>query len=161
VLKLGYCCLLLLLMLLIYSVHFAGLLDIQNFLSADTGISQQTGGHSFGDQLTSKSVSAMPSNVIEASTVLCSVSLWLVWVSVQSACALNTLYKCPHCACVFELVGCFLVNSVLCCVYYFPQFLNVSSGVIFRLGLDHFLPNPTVSSYRIAGNDAVECASKI
>jgi hypothetical protein len=28
--------------------------------------------------------------VIEASVVLCSVSLWFVWVSVQSACALNT-----------------------------------------------------------------------
>jgi hypothetical protein len=34
--------------------------------------------------------------VIEASIVLCSVSLSLVWVSVQSACALNTRYNCTR-----------------------------------------------------------------
>jgi hypothetical protein len=48
---------------------------VQNILSADTGISRQTEGHSFGDHLISKSVSVTPSNMIEASTVLCSVSL--------------------------------------------------------------------------------------
>jgi hypothetical protein len=56
-----------------YSVHCAGLLDVQNILSADTGISQQTEGHSFGDHLISESVSVTPSSVIEASIVLCSV----------------------------------------------------------------------------------------
>jgi hypothetical protein len=59
----------------IYSVHCAGLLDVQNILSADTGISLQTEGHSFGDNLISESVSVTPSGVIEASIVLCSVSL--------------------------------------------------------------------------------------
>jgi hypothetical protein len=34
----------------------------------------------------------MSSSGIEASIVLCSVSLWLSWVGIQSACALNTLY---------------------------------------------------------------------
>jgi hypothetical protein len=72
----------------IQGVHFAGLLDVQN-----TGISRQTEGHSFGDHLSSESVSVMPLSVIEASIVLCSVCLWLVWVDVESACALNTLYK--------------------------------------------------------------------
>jgi hypothetical protein len=76
----------------VYSVHCAGLLDIQNILSADTGISRQTESHSFGDHLISESVSVTPSSVIEASIVLCSVSLWLVWVNVQTACALNTRY---------------------------------------------------------------------
>jgi hypothetical protein len=38
------------------SVHCAGLLDVQNILSADTGISRQTEGHSFGDHLISRSV---------------------------------------------------------------------------------------------------------
>jgi hypothetical protein len=56
----------------IQGVHFAGLLDVQNILSADTGISRQTEGHSFGNHLIT------PSSVIEASIVLCSVSLWLV-----------------------------------------------------------------------------------
>jgi hypothetical protein len=46
-------------------VHFRGLLDVQNILSGDTGISRQT------DQL----VSVTPSNVIEAYIVLRSVSL--------------------------------------------------------------------------------------
>jgi hypothetical protein len=59
----------------IQNVHFAGLLNVQNILSADTGISRQTEG----DHLISGSVSVTPSCVIETSTVLCSVSLWLVW----------------------------------------------------------------------------------
>jgi hypothetical protein len=59
----------------IESVHFAGLLHAQNILTADNGISQQTEGHSFGDHLISESVSVTPSSVIEASIVLCSVSL--------------------------------------------------------------------------------------
>jgi hypothetical protein len=52
-----------------------GLLDVQNILSADTGIYQQTEDHSFDDHLISGSVSVTPSSVIEASVVLCSVSL--------------------------------------------------------------------------------------
>jgi hypothetical protein len=44
-------------------------------MSVDTGISRQTESHSFGDHLISESVSVTPSTVIEASTVLCSVSL--------------------------------------------------------------------------------------
>jgi hypothetical protein len=59
----------------LYSVHSAGLLDIQNILSVDTGISRQTEGHSFGDHLISVSVSVTPLSVIEASVALCSVSL--------------------------------------------------------------------------------------
>jgi hypothetical protein len=54
-----------------YSVHCAGLLDVQNILSADSGISRQQTGLSFGDHL----ISVTPSGVIEASVVLCSVSL--------------------------------------------------------------------------------------
>jgi hypothetical protein len=57
----------------LYSVHCAGLLDVQNILSVDTGISWQTEGNSFGDHLISESVSVMPSCVVEASTLLCSV----------------------------------------------------------------------------------------
>jgi hypothetical protein len=45
----------------------------------------QTEGQSFGDHLISESVSVTPSSVVEASIVLCSVSLWLVWVNGQSA----------------------------------------------------------------------------
>jgi hypothetical protein len=41
----------------IQGVHFAGLLDVQNILLADTAISQQTEGHSYGDHLISGSVS--------------------------------------------------------------------------------------------------------
>jgi hypothetical protein len=37
----------------IQDVHFAGLLDVQNILVADTGISWQTEDHSFGDNLIS------------------------------------------------------------------------------------------------------------
>jgi hypothetical protein len=59
----------------IHSVHSAGLLDVQNILSADTGISRQSEGHSFGDHLISGSVSVTQSSVLDASTVLCSVSL--------------------------------------------------------------------------------------
>jgi hypothetical protein len=59
----------------ILSVHYAGLLDVQNILLADTGISRQTESYSFGDHLISESVSFMPSSVIEAYTVPCSVSL--------------------------------------------------------------------------------------
>jgi hypothetical protein len=61
-----------------YSVHFAGLLDVQNILSADIGISRRTEDNSFGDHLISESVSVTPSIVIKASIVLCSVSLRLV-----------------------------------------------------------------------------------
>jgi hypothetical protein len=43
--------------------------------------------------LSSEPVSVTPSSVIETSIVLCSVSLWLVWINVQTACALNTQYK--------------------------------------------------------------------
>jgi hypothetical protein len=49
-------------------------------------------GHSCGDQLISESVSVTPSSVIGASIVLCSVSLRLVWINVQLACAQNILY---------------------------------------------------------------------
>jgi hypothetical protein len=62
-------------LLLIYSVHFAGLLDVHNILSADTGISWQTEGHSFSDYLISESVSVTPLIVTETSIMLCSVSL--------------------------------------------------------------------------------------
>jgi hypothetical protein len=58
-----------------YSVHSAGLLDVQNILSSDTGICRQAEGHSFGDHLISESVSVTSSSVIEASSVLCSASL--------------------------------------------------------------------------------------
>jgi hypothetical protein len=77
---------------IIQRVHCAGLLDAQNISSADTGISRQTESHSFGDHLISGSVSITPSSVIKVSIVLCSVSSWLVWVIVQSACALKTRY---------------------------------------------------------------------
>jgi hypothetical protein len=40
----------------LYSVHFAGSLDVQNILSAGTGISRKTEGHSFCDHLSSESV---------------------------------------------------------------------------------------------------------
>jgi hypothetical protein len=72
---------------------FCRLIRRPEHLTADTGISRQTDGHSFGDHLSSESVSVTPSSVIEASIVLCSVSSWLVWVNVQSACALNTRYN--------------------------------------------------------------------
>jgi hypothetical protein len=72
----------------IQGVHFARLLDVQNILSADNGVSRQTEGHSFGDHLIIGSVSIMPSSVIEVSIVLCSVSLWLLWINVQPTCAL-------------------------------------------------------------------------
>jgi hypothetical protein len=52
----------------------------------------QTEGHSIGDHLITGSVSVMPSSVIEASIVHCSVSLWLMWANVQYACSLNTRY---------------------------------------------------------------------
>jgi hypothetical protein len=55
--------------MLIQDVHFAGLLDVQNILSVDIGISRQTEGHSFGDHLISELVSVTPSSVIEASIV--------------------------------------------------------------------------------------------
>jgi hypothetical protein len=57
-----------------YSFYCADLLDVQNSLLADTGISRQTEGNSFVDHLVSELVSTPPS-VIEASIVLCSVSL--------------------------------------------------------------------------------------
>jgi hypothetical protein len=47
----------------------------EHLISRHCGISRQTEGHSFGDHLISKSVSVTPSSVIEASIMLCSVSL--------------------------------------------------------------------------------------
>jgi hypothetical protein len=44
----------------------------------------------------SGSVSVMPSIVIEASIVVCFMSLWLMWVNVHSGCALNTRYSTWH-----------------------------------------------------------------
>jgi hypothetical protein len=73
-----------------WSVHFAGLIGVQNILSTDTGITRKTEGHSFGDHLINGSISVTPSSMIEASIVVCSVSIWLVWFNVQSAYALNT-----------------------------------------------------------------------
>jgi hypothetical protein len=52
-------------------VHLAGLLDVQNILSADTGNSWQTDGHSFGDHLISGSVGVASWSVIKL--LLCSV----------------------------------------------------------------------------------------
>jgi hypothetical protein len=57
-------------MIFIQHVHFAGLLDVRNIY-----ISLQTEAHSLGDHLVNVSVSLMPSSVIEASIVLCSVSV--------------------------------------------------------------------------------------
>jgi hypothetical protein len=61
--------------MVIESAHCAGLLDVHNILSADTGIPPQTEGYLYGDHLSSESVSVTPSSVIEASIMLCSVSL--------------------------------------------------------------------------------------
>jgi hypothetical protein len=58
----------------IYTVHCAGLLDLQNILLPDIRTSRQTEGHSFGDHLISESVRVTPSSVLEASIVRCSVS---------------------------------------------------------------------------------------
>jgi hypothetical protein len=94
----------------LYGAHFAGLLHIQNIKSADTGILWQTEGQSFGDHLISWSVSVTPSSVIEASTVLCSVSLWLVWVNVQSACTLSTRYNYFYVYCEILFLVIYLRN---------------------------------------------------
>jgi hypothetical protein len=59
----------------IYGADCAGLLGVQNILSADNGISRQTEGHSFGGHLIHESVRVTSSSVTEASTVLRSVSL--------------------------------------------------------------------------------------
>jgi hypothetical protein len=59
----------------ILGVHFVGLLDVHDILSADTGISRQTENHSFGDHLISGSVSVTPSSVIEAFIMVWSMSL--------------------------------------------------------------------------------------
>jgi hypothetical protein len=64
----------------------------EHLIGRHCGISRQTEGHSFDDHLNSESVRVTPSSVVEASIVLCSVSLWLMFVSVQSACSLNILY---------------------------------------------------------------------
>jgi hypothetical protein len=48
---------------------------LQSILSAGTGISQKTEGHSFGDHLIRRLVSVTQSSVIEASIVLCSLSM--------------------------------------------------------------------------------------
>jgi hypothetical protein len=64
-------------------------------------ISRQSEGHTFGDNLVSESVTVTPSSVIEASIVLSFVSLWLVWVNVQLACALNNRhFVVPSIVCV-------------------------------------------------------------
>jgi hypothetical protein len=60
---------------IIQNIHFAGLLDVQDILLADTDISRKTEDHSFGDHLISESVNVMPSGVREASIALCSMSL--------------------------------------------------------------------------------------
>jgi hypothetical protein len=84
----------------IQSLHCAGLLDVQNILSADTGTSRQTVGHSFGDHLSSESVSVAPSSGIEASIVLYSVFMTRV-----SQCPISLPFEHPvyhrlsmHCA---------------------------------------------------------------
>jgi hypothetical protein len=69
----------------------------EHLIGRHYGISWQTEGHSFGPHLNSESVLVMPSSVIETSIVLCSLSSWLVWVNVQSACALNTRYISTWC----------------------------------------------------------------
>jgi hypothetical protein len=63
------------------SLHFAGLLDVQNILSVDTGISRKTKDHSLGDHLINESVTVTPLSVIEASIVL-----FLVFVTRVSQC---------------------------------------------------------------------------
>jgi hypothetical protein len=75
-------------------VHRAGLLDVQNILSADTCISQQTEGHSFGDHLISESVRVTPLSVIEASIVLCRVCYDSCESMSNQSMAPNTRYKC-------------------------------------------------------------------
>jgi hypothetical protein len=47
----------------------------EHLIGRHCGISRQTEGQSFGDHLISESVGVTPSSVIEASIVLCSVSL--------------------------------------------------------------------------------------
>jgi hypothetical protein len=73
---------------------FSGLLDVQNILLADTVVSpcKLKVIYPVITWSVSESVSVTPLSVIDASIVLCSVSLWLVWVNVQSAYKLNTLY---------------------------------------------------------------------
>jgi hypothetical protein len=69
------------------------LLGVQNVLLEDAVISGKLKViHSAIVWKVSQSVLRHRS-VIEASIVLCSVSLWLVWVNVQSTCALNTRYR--------------------------------------------------------------------
>jgi hypothetical protein len=70
-----------------YSVHI-----VQGYWISRTSY-RQTVGQSLGDHLSSESARVTPSSVMAASIVLCSVSLWLVWVNVQWACALNTWCK--------------------------------------------------------------------
>jgi hypothetical protein len=54
---------------------FCRLIRGSGHLICDTGISRQTEAYSFGDHLISLSVTVTPSSVIEASTVLFSVSM--------------------------------------------------------------------------------------
>jgi hypothetical protein len=82
----------------IQSTHFAGLLEVRNVLSADTGFSRQTEGHSFGDHPIIGSVSVTPSTVIEDSIVLFCV--FMIRVS-QSPTSLRAEHSCetsrfPH-----------------------------------------------------------------
>jgi hypothetical protein len=60
----------------------------------DTGISWQTEGHSFGDHLSSESVSVTPSSVIEASIVLCSVST-VTYIGLYFCSHLFTMFSFP------------------------------------------------------------------
>jgi hypothetical protein len=78
---------------------------VQNIFSGDTGISWETEGNPFGDHLISRWVCVTPSSVIKTSVVLGSVSLWLVRVNVQSACALNTRYTLVFTGDHFSRVG--------------------------------------------------------
>jgi hypothetical protein len=58
---------------LLQGVHFSGLLDVLNILSADTCISRQTEGHQFGDHPSSQSVRVTSPSATEAHIVICCV----------------------------------------------------------------------------------------
>jgi hypothetical protein len=93
----------------------------EHLIGRHCGISRQTEGHSFGDHLSSESVRVTPSSVTEASIVLCSVSLWLVWVNVQSACALNTrsiMFCRPTEVKCFFFQSTVIITCILCSVLY-------------------------------------------
>jgi extradiol dioxygenase family protein len=126
---------------LFYSVHFAGLLNVQNMLSADTGISWQTEGHSFGDHLSRESVSVTTKSLIEASIVLCSVFVTRV-SQCQSVCSLNTRYKFAysryHVPSKIQILGFWTLYSVLSlskvssCLFQNTSFRRLDSVSLFR-----------------------------